>query len=165
MPMIWAHEVPEHELSSLCFTIITYETPLILLTSLCVKDFEQLEPRNSFSQINMTLYWTELDLPAVGFKFSVRSLCSGTSQADISTGPVIYHPLLFLESRTLLCCFSFKPFHHFICLEESAKEKENRDAVQFSREGLSWCCIVVKSLLFLTMCQVDIFHCKLSHIL
>lgn len=49
----------------------------------------------------MTLVWTELDLPAVGVKFSVKSLCSGASCTDNSTGVVIYHALCLLESRTL----------------------------------------------------------------
>lgn len=42
MPMIWVHEVPEYELAPLCLTVIT-----------CIKDFEYLEPGNSFEkQIN-----------------------------------------------------------------------------------------------------------------
>lgn len=60
MPVIWVHEVPEYELPQLCFTVLTYGTPLIFLTTLCIKDFEQLKPGDSFTeQINMTLDWTE----------------------------------------------------------------------------------------------------------
>jgi len=60
----------------------------------------------------VTLNWTELDLPAVGAKFSVKSLCPGASQTDNSTGAVIYHALCWSESRTL--CFLLFLFQTFL---------------------------------------------------
>lgn len=125
MPMIWVHAVPEYELLPLCFTVITCETPLIFLTSLCIKDFEQLDPGNSFTkQINVTLDWTELDLPAVGVKFSVKSPSSGASQTDNSTGAVIYHALHLLESRNLpSLLFLFQTFSSFHLHRNKCKKK------------------------------------------
>lgn len=68
----------------------------------------------------------------MGVNFSVKSLCSGASQTDNSTGAVICHSLGLLESRTLhSLLFLFQTFSSFIIEMSAKRERKNKCSAVF----------------------------------